>query len=207
MTAPALIVNPVKRKLAADEPVLRAIVAAAREHGLEVMVHAVTAPAMRAAVNAGAGKLVHTPHGSYLSATEAARVAAAGIEPSSLRGALLDLGNGALGPLQRHIEQPQTLGDIERGGALPLAHAEAASHRPTRAPTLSSITPAGPMAGKARAPMPAPTCVLVPLPRRAATDLVFPGLTCSVSSRTSDTSNEFFVWTDTLNVWISICAS
>jgi imidazolonepropionase-like amidohydrolase len=69
-----------------DAPLLREIVAAARGQGLEVMVHAVTVPAMLAALDAGAGKLVHTPHDSYLTPAQARRVAAAGVENLSTVG-------------------------------------------------------------------------------------------------------------------------
>jgi imidazolonepropionase-like amidohydrolase len=52
----------------------------AQKQGLEVMVHAATVPAMLGAVRAGAAKLVHTPHGSWLSERDARVVAEAGIE-------------------------------------------------------------------------------------------------------------------------------
>lgn len=58
----------------------------ARKHGLEVMVHAATVPAMLGAVRAGAAKLVHTPHGSWLSERDARIVADAGIETLSTIG-------------------------------------------------------------------------------------------------------------------------
>ncbi len=69
-----------------DESLLRVIVEQARKHDLEVMVHAVTVPAMLAAISAGAGKLVHTPHDSFMSAADARRVAEAGIENLSTVG-------------------------------------------------------------------------------------------------------------------------
>ena len=50
------------------------------------MVHAVSVPAMLAAMEAGATKLVHTPHGSWLSEADARKVAAAGIEMLSTAG-------------------------------------------------------------------------------------------------------------------------
>jgi imidazolonepropionase-like amidohydrolase len=65
---------------------LAAITDEARKHKLDVMVHAVSVPAMLAAVEAGATKLVHTPHGSWLSEADAKRVAAAGIETLSTAG-------------------------------------------------------------------------------------------------------------------------
>jgi imidazolonepropionase-like amidohydrolase len=43
----------------------------ARKHKLDVMVHAVSPAAMLAAVKAGATKLVHTPHGGWLTEAEA----------------------------------------------------------------------------------------------------------------------------------------
>ncbi len=70
----------------AEEDMLRVIVDEAARFDLEVMVHAVTVPAMHAAINAGAGKLVHTPHDSFLSNADAQRVAAAGIENLSTVG-------------------------------------------------------------------------------------------------------------------------
>ena len=65
---------------------LAAITDEARKHKLDVMVHAVSVPAMLAAVEAGATKLVHTPHGSWLSEADAKKVAAAGIETLSTAG-------------------------------------------------------------------------------------------------------------------------
>lgn len=58
----------------------------ARTHGLEVMVHAATVPAMLGAVRAGAAKLVHTPHASWLSERDARVVADARIETLSTIG-------------------------------------------------------------------------------------------------------------------------
>jgi imidazolonepropionase-like amidohydrolase len=65
---------------------LAVVVDEARKHGLDVMVHAVTAPAMIAAVEAGAAKLVHTPHDSFLTNEQARMVADAGIENLSTVG-------------------------------------------------------------------------------------------------------------------------
>jgi imidazolonepropionase-like amidohydrolase len=70
----------------AEKDMLAAIVDEARKHDLDVMVHAVTAPAMVAAVEAGAGKLVHTPHDSFLTNEQAKLVADAGIENLSTVG-------------------------------------------------------------------------------------------------------------------------
>jgi imidazolonepropionase-like amidohydrolase len=58
----------------------------ARKQRLDVMVHAATVPAMLGAVKAGAAKLVHTPHGSWLSESDARIVANAGIETLSTIG-------------------------------------------------------------------------------------------------------------------------
>ena len=70
----------------AEAETLAAIVDEARRHGLEVMAHAVTVPDMNAAVEAGVAKLVHTPHDSFMSASDAAKVADAGIENLSTIG-------------------------------------------------------------------------------------------------------------------------
>jgi len=69
-----------------DRDLLAEIVAEAKRHRLEVMVHAVTVPAMLAAIEAGAGKLVHTPHDSFMTPEQARMVAAAGIENLSTAG-------------------------------------------------------------------------------------------------------------------------
>ena len=69
-----------------QQDILAVIVDEARKHNLEVMVHAVTVPAMIAAVEAGAGKLVHTPHDSFMTNEHAKLVAAAGIENLSTVG-------------------------------------------------------------------------------------------------------------------------
>lgn len=58
----------------------------ARKHNLDVMVHAVSPAAMLAAVKAGARKLVHTPHGGWLTEAEARVVRDAGIETLSTIG-------------------------------------------------------------------------------------------------------------------------
>jgi imidazolonepropionase-like amidohydrolase len=70
----------------AEKAMLAAIVDEARKHDLDVMVHAVTAPAMLAAIEAGAAKLVHTPHDSFLTNEQAKLVADAGIENLSTVG-------------------------------------------------------------------------------------------------------------------------
>ena len=70
-----------------NEPeVLAAIVDEARQYGLDVMVHAVRVPEMLAAVEAGAAKLVHTPHDSFMSPEDAQVVADAGVENLSTVG-------------------------------------------------------------------------------------------------------------------------
>lgn len=70
----------------ADAALLAEITDEAAKLGLEVMVHAVTVPVMHAAIDAGATKLVHTPHGSYLTPADARRIADAGIENLSTVG-------------------------------------------------------------------------------------------------------------------------
>ena len=69
-----------------QQQLLAAIVDEARNFDLDVMVHAVTVPAMIAAVEAGAAKLVHTPHDSFLTNEQARLVADAGIESLSTVG-------------------------------------------------------------------------------------------------------------------------
>ncbi|MDA9909860.1 amidohydrolase family protein [Gammaproteobacteria bacterium] len=69
-----------------EKDILAILVDEAGKYDLEVMVHAVTVPAMLAAVEAGAGKLVHTPHDSFLTAEEARVVAQANIETLSTIG-------------------------------------------------------------------------------------------------------------------------
>lgn len=70
----------------AERDMLAVVVDEAHRQGLDVMVHAVTVPAMHAAIDAGADKLVHTPHGSFMTSEDAKRVAAAGIENLSTVG-------------------------------------------------------------------------------------------------------------------------
>lgn len=69
-----------------EQTILAIIVDEANKHNLEVMVHAVTVPAMLAAVEAGAGKLVHTPHDSFLTPDQAKLVVEADIEVLSTIG-------------------------------------------------------------------------------------------------------------------------
>ena len=69
-----------------QKDMLAVIVDEGHKHNLEVMVHAVTVPAMLAAIEAGAGKLVHTPHDSFLTNEQAKLVADAGIENLSTVG-------------------------------------------------------------------------------------------------------------------------
>ena len=66
--------------------ILKVVVDEGKKHKLDVMVHAVSVPAMLAALDAGAQKLVHTPHGSWLSEADARKVAAAGVETLSTTG-------------------------------------------------------------------------------------------------------------------------
>ena len=74
--------EPSKEQLA----ILRVVVDEGRKLKLDTMVHAVSVPAMLAALDAGAQKLVHTPHGSWLSEADARKVAAAGVEMLSTAG-------------------------------------------------------------------------------------------------------------------------
>jgi imidazolonepropionase-like amidohydrolase len=62
---------------------LRAVVEESKKTNVWVMVHAVSGPAMLAAVEAGAPKLVHTPHFGWLSDDDARKVAAAGVKDLS----------------------------------------------------------------------------------------------------------------------------
>jgi imidazolonepropionase-like amidohydrolase len=66
--------------------VLAAVTDEGRKHKLDTMVHAVSVPAMLAAVRAGAAKLVHTPHGGWLTEADALAVKEAGIEMLSTIG-------------------------------------------------------------------------------------------------------------------------
>jgi imidazolonepropionase-like amidohydrolase len=66
--------------------VLGAVTDEARKYKLDVMVHAVSPAAMLAAVKAGATKLVHTPHGGWLTEADARVVKDAGIEMLSTIG-------------------------------------------------------------------------------------------------------------------------
>ena len=69
-----------------ETDILAVVVDEARKHRLEVMVHAVSPKAMLAAVKAGAGKLVHTPHFGWLSEADARLVRDAGVEVLSCAG-------------------------------------------------------------------------------------------------------------------------
>ena len=66
--------------------ILKVVVDEGRKHKIDTMVHAVSVPAMLAALDAGAQKLVHTPHGSWLTEADARKVAAAGVETLSTAG-------------------------------------------------------------------------------------------------------------------------
>jgi imidazolonepropionase-like amidohydrolase len=65
---------------------LKAIVDEAKKAGVLVQVHAVSPPAMMAAVDAGVPLLVHTPHFGWLSFEDAKKVAAAGVKQLSTIG-------------------------------------------------------------------------------------------------------------------------
>jgi imidazolonepropionase-like amidohydrolase len=60
--------------------VLRAVVDEAKKVGIMVQVHAVSSPAMMAAVNAGVPLLVHLPNKDWVSKEDAKKVAAAGVK-------------------------------------------------------------------------------------------------------------------------------
>jgi len=66
--------------------ILRAIVDESKKLGVMVQVHAVSPPAMMAAVDAGVPLLVHTPHFGWLSFEDAKKVAAAGVKQLSTIG-------------------------------------------------------------------------------------------------------------------------
>jgi imidazolonepropionase-like amidohydrolase len=70
----------------AQKSILKIVIDEAKKNKLDVMVHAVSVPAMLAALDAGTPKLVHTPHGSWLSLEGARKVAAAGVETLSTIG-------------------------------------------------------------------------------------------------------------------------
>jgi enamidase len=74
--------GPTEREL----EVLRAIVDESKKVGVLVQVHAVSPPAMMAAVDAGVPLLVHTPHFGWLKFDDAKRVASAGIKQLSTIG-------------------------------------------------------------------------------------------------------------------------
>jgi len=71
---------------AQEMEILRAIVDESKKVGVLVQVHAVSPPAMMAAVDAGVPLLVHTPHFGWLTMDEAKRVSAAGIKQLSTIG-------------------------------------------------------------------------------------------------------------------------
>jgi imidazolonepropionase-like amidohydrolase len=70
----------------AEVAMLAVVIGEARKFKLDVMVHAVSPKAMVAAVKAGAQKLVHTPHGDWLTEADAKIVKDAGIEVLSTIG-------------------------------------------------------------------------------------------------------------------------
>jgi imidazolonepropionase-like amidohydrolase len=65
---------------------LRAAVDESKKAGVWIQIHAVSPPAMMAAVDAGVPKLVHTPHFGWLSFEDAKRVAASGVKQLSTIG-------------------------------------------------------------------------------------------------------------------------
>ena len=66
--------------------ILAVVIDEAKKHNLNTMVHAVSPKAMLAAVQAGAQKLVHTPHGGWLTDADAKVVRDAGVEVLSCIG-------------------------------------------------------------------------------------------------------------------------
>jgi enamidase len=81
----------IKARLNDDGPdqefeILAAVTDEARKHRLDVMVHATSPRTMLGAVKAGATKLVHTPHGGWLTEADARVVADAGVETLSTIG-------------------------------------------------------------------------------------------------------------------------
>ena len=70
----------------AQVAMLEVVVDEAKKHKLEVMVHAVSPKSMIAAIKAGAQKLVHTPHGGWVTAEEARFVRDSGVEMLSCAG-------------------------------------------------------------------------------------------------------------------------
>ncbi|MFT5320183.1 MAG: imidazolonepropionase-like amidohydrolase [Pseudohongiellaceae bacterium] len=77
----------VRMNVPEEKALVTEIVKEAEKHGLDVMVHASSSPAtMVAAVETGAGKLVHTPHGGYINDEQAKMVAEAGIENLTTAG-------------------------------------------------------------------------------------------------------------------------
>jgi imidazolonepropionase-like amidohydrolase len=73
-----IALTPVPGPSAAEIEVLRATVDEAAKAGVQVNVHAVSTPAMVAAVDAGVRRLVHLPNKDFTSHEAAARVAASG---------------------------------------------------------------------------------------------------------------------------------
>jgi imidazolonepropionase-like amidohydrolase len=69
-----------------DAKILAQITDEAKKFGLDVMVHASTVPLTLAAIDAGATKLVHSPHDSYMTPADAKRIVDAGIENLSTTG-------------------------------------------------------------------------------------------------------------------------
>jgi imidazolonepropionase-like amidohydrolase len=69
-----------------QKAILKIVIDEANKNRLDVMVHAVSVPAMLFALEAGATKLVHTPHGGWLSLEDARKVAAAQVETLSTIG-------------------------------------------------------------------------------------------------------------------------
>jgi imidazolonepropionase-like amidohydrolase len=75
-----IALTPIPGPSAKELEVLRAVVDEARKAGVMVQVHAVSSPAMVAAVDAGVPLLVHLPNKDWVSKEDARKVAAAGVK-------------------------------------------------------------------------------------------------------------------------------
>ena len=73
-----ILLTPVPGPTAQEVEVLRAIVDEGKKAGVNVQVHAVSSPAMMAAIDAGARLLVHLPNKDWVSREDAKKLAASG---------------------------------------------------------------------------------------------------------------------------------
>jgi imidazolonepropionase-like amidohydrolase len=97
---------------------LEAIVDEAHKHGLETMIHAISAPETLTAVQVGVDRLVHTPHTGALDRETAGIVAAAGIPMTSTLGVFAPLFDENNSPRWRD-GTPFPEGGIQRAGQGP----------------------------------------------------------------------------------------